>query len=174
MLKRLMLVLWISFLAAVVHAADAPPSEASIRELLEVTHARQMIGSVMTQMDTLMKNAMQQITQGQQPTPEVQKIYDKAHSDVLAGIKEQFTWEKLLPMYVRIYQKSLTQKEVDGIVAFYKTPAGQALINKIPTVMKDSMEEMNQMMQPMMQRIQQMQQDMVAEIELEKSKEGGG
>src|SRR5438105_3243186 len=134
MLKRLLIILSIGALAGLVNAADAPPSEASIKELLEVTHARQMIGTLMQQMDGIMKAAMEQVTQGQTPSSDIQKTYDKARADVMTALKEQFTWEKLLPMYVRIYQKSLTQKEVDGIVAFYKTPAGQALLNKLPEV----------------------------------------
>jgi hypothetical protein len=75
-------------------------------------------------------------------------------------------------MYVRVYQKSFSQEEVDGMIAFYKTPTGQALLNKMPLVMQNTMTEMQQMIQPMMKRVQQMQQEIVAEIQAKKDKKG--
>ena len=82
-------------------------------------------------------------------------------------------WGKLEPMYVRIYQKSLTQQDVDGMVAFYQTPSGQALINKMPLVMENTMTEMQQMMQPMMQRIRRMQETVIAEMQTKNKKSDG-
>ena len=91
----------------------------------------------------------------------------------MAILKEMFEWNKLEPMYLRVYQKSFTQQEVDGMIAFYKTPAGQAVISKMPVVMQNTMNEMQQMMGPMMQKIQRMQQDVVAEMKAEGQKKGG-
>ena len=170
MTKRILLVLALS--TPFVWAADSPPSEASVKQLLEVTHAHQLVDTIMTQMDTLMKNAMQQATQGQPVPPKVQQTFDKTHSEIMSAVRSEMSWDKLEPMYVRIYQKSFTQQELDGLVAFYKTPAGQALISKMPTVLQNTMGEVQQMMGPMMQRIQQMQQEIVAQMQAEKSKKG--
>jgi hypothetical protein len=182
MLKRILVVLALG--CAVVGAADSPspaskgagnpPSEASIKQLFELTHARQMVDTMMTQMDTAMNNAMQQVTQGQSVSPEVQKTFDQCRSEVTGAMKEQFTWEKLEPMHVRMYQKTLTQGEVDGMVAFYKTPAGQATVNKMPAIMQESMTATMQMMTPMAQRIRRMQQDVATQIQAEKAQKGGG
>jgi hypothetical protein len=156
-----------------VAAAGSPPSEASVKQLLEVTHARQLVDTVMSQMDQMMKNIMQQVTQGQPVPPGVQRTFDQTHAEVVSAMKEQLAWEKLEPMYVRIYQKSFTQGELDGIIGFYKTQAGQAVINKMPVVMQNTMNEVQQMMAPMMQRVQRMQQEMVAQMQAEKAKKSG-
>jgi len=87
--------------------------------------------------------------------------------------KEMLDWDKLEPMYMRIYQKSLTQQDVDGMIAFYETPSGQALINKMPVIMQNTMAEMQQVMRPMMERIERMQQTIMAEMEAKKKKSGG-
>ena len=150
-----------------------PPSEASVKQLLEATHARQLIDTMLTQMDGMMKNVMQQVTQGQPVPPQVQKTYDQSRAEVLSAMNDQFSWDKMEPMYVRIYQKSFTQAELDGILAFYKTPAGQAVINKMPVVMQNTMQEVQQMMGPMLQRIQRMQKDMMAQMQAEKGKKSG-
>jgi uncharacterized protein len=124
-------------------------------------------------MDAYMKQVMQHATQGQHVTPEIQKDIDKRQTEMMDVVKKVLDWEKLEPMYVRVYQKSFTQGEVDGLVAFYKTPTGQALLTKMPVVMQNTLNEVQQMMQPMMQRVQQMQQEVVAEIQGQKKKSGG-
>ena len=154
-------------------AADNPPSEASIEQLLEVGQAHKLVDTMTAQMDGYMKQIMQQATQGQHITPEIQKGIDKREAEMMSMLKEMLDWDKLEPMYVRVYQKSFTQGEVDGMVAFYKTPIGQALLTKMPAVMQNTLNEMQQMMQPMMQRMQRMQQDVVAEIQAQKKKKSG-
>ena len=151
-------------------AAGTPPSEASIKQLLEVAQAHKLIDSVMAQMDGLMTQAIQKATQGREVPPKVQQDIDKRQAEVVGLMKELLHWTKLEPMYVRIYQKSFSQQEVDGMIAFYKTPAGQAVIGKMPAVMQTTMDEMQQMLAPAMQKMQRMQQDVITEMKAEKKK----
>ena|SRR5215469_4707682 len=157
-----------------IFAADNPPSEASIKQLLEVGQAHKLIDTMTAQMEGYMNQVMQQATQGERVTPEIQKHIDSFEAEITAALKEVLDWNKLEPMYVRVYQKSFTQGEVDGLIAFYKTPTGQALLTKMPVVMQNTLSEMQQMMQPMIQRMQRMQQDVVAEIQGQKKKKSGG
>ena len=179
MLKHILIVLALS--SSIVCAANpttpnpaggTPPSEASIKQLLEVGQAHKLIDTMMAQMDTFMKTAMQQATQGQQVAPKVQKDIEKRQAEMAGAMKEMLDWNKLEPLYVRVYQKSFTQDEVDGMIAFYKTPTGQAVLTKMPLVMQNTMSEMQQMIAPMMQRIKQMQQEVAAEIQAEQGKKG--
>ena len=171
MLKRILIALAIC--CPVAHAADPPPSDASVKQLLEVTQAHKLLDSTMAQMNGFMTQMMQQATQGQKITPQIQKDIEKRQSQMTADLKELLDWNKLEPMYTRIYQKSFTQQEVDGIIGFYKTTAGQAVINKMPVVLQNTLSEMQQMMDPMIQRMRQDQQAIVAEIQAEKEKPGG-
>lgn len=170
MIKR---ALFVFLLAVSTTFGDKPPTEASIKQLLEAAQAHKLIDSMMGQMDTYMKTAMDSAAQGHPVTPEMQKSFDKCRADIVQIMKEEFSWEKLEPMYVRIYMKSFTQEEVDGMIAFYKTPAGQAVINKMPVVMQNTMGEMKQMMGPMAQRIQKMQQEVLSQAKSEPAKKGG-
>jgi hypothetical protein len=150
-----------------------PPSEASIKQLLELAQARKLIDSVMAQMDNLMQQSVAQATQGQKIPPKVQKDIDQRRSEMIAMMKELLDWTKLEPLYLRVYQKTFNQQEVDGMIAFYKTPAGQAVIAKMPAVMQNTIEEMQQRMGPVMQKMQKMQQDVVAEMKAEAKNKGG-
>ena len=182
MLKQTILLL--ALCATVASAADnaspaatgspsIPPSEASIKQLLELAQARKLVDSVMKQMDTLMVETIQQATHGQQIPPKVQKDIDKRQAEVVAMMKDLLDWAKLEPIYIRIYQKTFTQPEIDGMIAFYGTPAGRAVVSKMPSAMQNTMDEMQQMMAPVMQKMQRMQQDVVAELKAESKNKGG-
>src|ERR1041385_810921 len=138
------------------------PTEASVKQLLEVAQTHKLFDSVMKQMDLLMLQAIAQATQGQPVSEKVQNDIDRHRSEMTSLMKELLDWKKLEPIYVRIYQKSFTQAEVDGMIAFYKTPAGQAMIGKMPAVMQNSIDEMQQLMGPVMEQIQKTQQDVSA------------
>ena len=154
-------------------APSNPPSEASVKQLLEVAQARKLIDSVMKQMDNLMQQSIAQATQGQKIPPKVQKDIDAQSGEMMTMMKDLLDWKKLEPMYVRVYQKTFSQQEVDGMIAFYKTPAGQAVIGKMPAVMQNTIEEMQQLMGPVMQKMQKMQQDVVAKMKAESKNKGG-
>lgn len=181
MLKRILLIL--TLCGSLAYAAEnpspgpssagTPPSEASIKQLLEVAQAQKLIDSVMKQVDGLMTQTILQATQGKDVPDKLQKDIDKRQAEVVGLMKELLDWKKLEPMYVRIYQKSFSQEEVDGMIAFYKTPAGQAVIGKMPAVMQNTMDEMQQMMTPVMQKMQRMQQDVAAEMKAAGQKKGG-
>jgi hypothetical protein len=81
-----------------------PPTDASIKQLLEVAQARKLVDSVMKQMDNLMEQSIAQATQGQKIPPKVQKEIDARRAEVTAMMKELLDWTKLEPLYVRVYQ----------------------------------------------------------------------
>src|SRR5205085_5249739 len=125
--------------ASFVHAADnsspppsAQPTDASIKQRLEVARAHKLVDSVKMQMDNLMQQTVAQATKGQKISAKIQQDIDERRAELLVMMKELLDWKKLEPMYVRIYQKTFTQPEVDGMIAFYKTPAGQAILSKMP------------------------------------------
>jgi hypothetical protein len=154
-------------------APSNPPSEASIKQLLEVAQARKLVDSVMAQMDNLMQQTVAQATRGQKIPAKVQKDIDQQRAEMVTMMKELLDWTKLEPMYVRIYQKTFSQQEVDGMIAFYKTPAGQAVMSKMPAAMQNTIDEMQQLMGPVMQKMQKMQQDVVAGMKAESKNKGG-
>jgi len=182
MVKRILLIL--ALCAAASYAAEnpsptstptaGPATDESVRQLLAVAQAHKLADSVMKQMDTLMLQTIEEATHGQPIPPKVQKQIDKNQAEVMALLKDVLDWKKLEPIYIRVYQKTFSQQEVDGMIAFYKTPSGQAVISKMPMVMQNTMEEMQAMMGPVMQKMQKMQQDVMAEMKAETKNKGGG
>jgi uncharacterized protein len=158
---------------SVAVAADNPPSDASIKQLLEVVEMRKLPEAMTSQLDGAMKQAIQQATQGEQVPASIQQDIDKRQAQMIVATKETLDWNKLEPVYVRVYQKSLTQQEVDGLIAFYKTPSGQAVLKKMPVIMQNAVNETQQLMQPLVQQLRTMQQEVRAKVQAEKDKKGG-
>jgi hypothetical protein len=102
--------------------------------------------------------------QGQTITPEKQAILDRMRTKMEAVIDEMLSWDTLESVYLRTYRASFTQDELDGIMRFYKTRAGQAMIKKMPVVMQNVMAEMQGLLQPMRQRMQEIQRETLQEL----------
>jgi hypothetical protein len=148
----------------VVPAMAAPPSDEAIQELLAVSHAQKLLDGIMPQIDSLMNNSMQQSLQGKTPTPAQQQAIDKMRLKMVALVHSEVSWEKMEPMYIRIYKESFTDDEVVGIINFYKSPTGQAMINKMPVLMQSMIEQIKNMMASMTPRMQNILTDFSAEM----------
>lgn len=112
--------------AAPAIADNLPPTEESVKQLLTVTNARQLLDQVKAQFDSMMTVAMRDAQQGQTLTPERQAVLDRMKAKMAVVVDQALNWDELEPMYVRTYQASLSQDELNGMLEFYKSPAGQA------------------------------------------------
>ncbi len=158
--KRLLCVL--AFASSVAMAA--PASEASIHELLEVTQVHKLLDGIQSQYAGMMDAGVQQALKGKVPTARQQQAIDKMKTRMLGLMKDTLAWGKLEPSYVRLYTETFSEDEVAGMLAFYRTPAGQAVINKMPLLMQKNMVLVQQILAGVTPQIQQIQRDFIAEI----------
>jgi uncharacterized protein len=163
-MPRHVAILLIFFLASPVLADSAPPTEDSLRQLLTVTNTHKLLDDIVGQMDERMKSFTQQAVQGLTVSAEQQKIIDSMQNRTVALLKQEMSWEKLEPIYLRIYRESFTQEDVDGMLDFYRTPAGRSLLLKMPVVMQKSMTETQQMLLPLVQEMRKIQEGALAEL----------
>ncbi len=161
MIRTILVVLAVSI--AQLRAAEPPPSIESIREVFALTEVKKMVDGMFGQIEGMMMPAMKQAV-GRPLTPEEQKFSQAFISKTMAQMRDDMSWEKMEALYIRIYQKSLTQSEVDGMIAFYKSPAGLALTKKMPVIMQESMIAMQEKMGPMMQNVQKSLQEAALEM----------
>jgi len=148
----------------------APPTDASINQLLELSKAGKLMDSVWAQMDGFMKTSLQQVTKGKPVSADEQAIMDKQQAKMIAIMQDELSWAKIKDGFVQVYRETFTQEEIDGIIAFYQSPAGQAFIDKQPALMKNTMALMQQRMGPIMQKIQQMTEETAKEMKAAKAK----
>jgi hypothetical protein len=145
-------------LAAPVPDSVAPgerASEESIRQLMELVHVRQIVEQMSSQMEALLDNTLRQQLQGSRLNEEQQRQLDALKSRLHDTLAQTLDWNRVEAMYLRIYQETFTQSEIDGITAFYRTPTGQSMLAKMPLAVQRSMAEVQQLMTSILPRLQQ-------------------
>jgi len=134
-------------------AQSTKPTQASLNKLFEITDVRGMIPKVQAQMDGMMNNMIQDMLKGKSVTPEQQKALDVFRMKVVKIQKDELNWESLEPKIFEIYSDTLSQDDVDGITAFYQSPAGQSYMKKMPALLQQTMLVMQTSMVPMLKKI---------------------
>ena len=135
-------------------AVAAPPTDASIQELLKVTRSESMMENVHASMEHVMRAATADVRQREQLSPAQQKALDQFPARFAALVQEESSWAVMEPEMVAIYRDSFTQDEIDAQLAFYRTPGGQAVIAKMPMVVQKSMEMGQRQMQRLVPKMQ--------------------
>ena len=97
-------------------------SAESVKQLMQKTGAGELGIQAMKQMLPALKN-----------------IIPDAPESFWTDYMAKFNPEDLVEMTVPIYQKYLTEEEVQALNAFYDTPAGKKLIKVQPLIMQESM-----------------------------------
>ena len=144
--------------------ADTPPSESSLRALLEVTEAKKLVEDMGAQVDQMMEQTVKQALQGKSVGADEEKAIKRMRERMTAVVKEEMSWESMEPFYLRIYRDTFSQKEIDGMLAFYRSEAGKAVTRKMPLVMQASMSEVQKRIPAMMSKMKQIQEESVADL----------
>lgn len=113
--------------ATATDAPQAQASAASVRELLEATHAPALMQQMMKQM-SLQLDAMVK-----------QRLPCLAPGDVSSALTSPQATRQMLDLIVPIYQRNFSEQDVRGLLAFYRTPLGQKLLKAQPVVMRESL-----------------------------------
>lgn len=149
---------------ALAEPVEAPASEASIRELIEVTQAKKLLDDVSVQLDSAMQESIRQALAGQQVTPEQRQVLDEMRTRMVKIFLDNMRWDQMESMFIEVYKQVFTQAEIEGMLAFYRTEAGQAVIAKMPLVMQYSMQILQKQMATIMPQVQQLQRETVEKL----------
>ncbi len=162
-MKKTLLALTFALIAPIAMAN--PPSDESIRELMTITETRELMEGAMAQADQMMRATMEQTMQGKEISAEDRKVLDEMRTDMIAVLDEALGWDAMEPLFIDVYQRSLSQSEVDAMLEFYRSDAGKAVIAKMPLIMQNTMGVMQQRMASVGPRIQQIQDEAVAKLQ---------
>lgn len=162
MKRRLSALAW---LLATAPAWAQTPSEASIDEVLQLTKAEALLAGVYANLDTTLQQVLAQSVQGRTLTPRQKRALDALPAEMSKVVREELAWSNLKPLYVRVYRQSFTQPEIDGLIAFYKSPAGIALVDKMPVVMQQTLSELQTRIPPLVEKMQSAAERALAEAD---------
>ncbi len=138
-------------LAAFMPAASAQAlaKEAKINRILNLSGSQSMLDEMIRGV-TLQNEATLKSIAGPDASPERVAKAQEMMTKVMALVRGQISWEKMRPLFVKLYDETFTDEEITGLLAFYETPAGRSYLTKIPTMTQKMMAlAQSQMMQVM-------------------------
>jgi hypothetical protein len=107
--------------------AESPENHAkAVRELFQLMQMPELMESTI---DTLLAAHLQA---NPALVPYAETMQEFLH--------EHLSWESLEEEYVTLYTAAFTQREIEDMVAFYRTPTGQKAVEKLPELMQQGAE----------------------------------
>jgi hypothetical protein len=161
---RIVLLAVLLLQAAPALAQQGPPSGESLRQLFAASHVNKFLDAYMAQLDSSMQAGMRAALNGKTPNARQQQILDDTRARMVGAFRESLTWEKLEPTMTAIYRKDFTQRQVDDMLKFYRSPTGVAMIDKMPLVMQQAGQSVQGMLPPLIEKLQQIQKDSAAQL----------
>jgi hypothetical protein len=150
-MRKLIVLLIATAFCAATYAA--PPTEDSINALMAAANTRKLIENFLTYVTQSIQKGMYASFEGQTLSEAQKRTLDAIPAKFEKEIRDQMSWDKLRPQYVQIYQETFTQKEVDGLIAFYKSPTGAAFVSKMPVLMQKSQALMQDRVAPLAEKV---------------------
>ena len=122
-----------------------PAKAALIDEMLAVTKPEASIPQMMAQFKTIFtqnfeKSFNDQVTQNHEDPAKFQKPLHDFEDKVFNLMSDRMSWPRLKPKFIDLYDQTFTKEELADIITFYKTPSGQSLLQKMPTLMTKAMQ----------------------------------
>jgi uncharacterized protein len=93
----------------------------------------------------------------------MEKARAKMMDKTMDMISQDMSWDSMKEDYIKIYADTFTEEELQGLIAFYKSPVGKAFIEKQPIVMEQSMKLSQQRLMQVMPKVQALTQEMLKE-----------
>ncbi len=154
---------WIAMLvvvlmvAPVMARADQASKQAKVKELFAAMHMDHNLDRMKASMEQQVHMTAESVSGSGPLTPAKQKLKQNYINGAMNAVNASFGWTVLEPEYVKLYAESYTDAELDGMLAFYKSPAGQAMLAKTPQILAGVMEIVHGRMgvfEPRMQALQ--------------------
>jgi uncharacterized protein len=119
-------------------AGDGKPSKEQVLQFLDLMQAKQRMLQMLDGMKAAQKKGAEEGFKRAVPEATAEQIakVDSIADEALRDMPIDEMFEALVP----IYQRHLTSADLDAIVSFYRSPAGQRLLKEQPAMMAEAMQ----------------------------------
>lgn len=137
----------------------AQASSQDVDKLINVMNLNQLIQDTLKQirpqLDQQAYTIVQSIVKHENLSPQEQVIANQLADKLYVQSQKMLAWDKLKPVYSKIYSNVFNAEEIKAQIDFYSSPIGQSILQKTPLVAQESMKIMNDQLFSVMQTTQQ-------------------
>jgi uncharacterized protein len=146
--------------APMAHADDAS-RRAKAEEMLKLTNTDSLMATQLSALRDRVNELATQQSGAAAMTPAQKQLTDNYLKQVQGVTDDEVGWTKLRPMVIQAYADTFSEADLDGIIAFYKTPAGQSIVAKTPELSTKTMTMVQDRIKDMQPKLAQMTEDYV-------------
>jgi uncharacterized protein len=145
------------------NSADAPATKEDVERYLRAAHSQDMMRKMM---DAMVKS-MQQMTHDRylKDKDRLPADFEARTNKMMDDMIREMPFDEMMQAMVPTYQKHFTKGDMDALVAFYTSPAGQKFLREMPAITMEAMTAimpiMRQHMDAMTRRLQQQTDEML-------------
>ena len=123
-------------------AAAAPPSREDVLKLFDLLQITKTMDAVIKATKQQSMELAEQMLREKMPdiTPAQKKQFEEIIDDVMRTSLGPAAIQEMLEATIPVYQKHLTKADLDAMIAFYSSPAGQKILQEQPAMVQESME----------------------------------
>lgn len=156
--------LLVAAVPAAAHADDVT-RRAKAEQMLALTHTdallKQQLDNVQERVQTLAKEQLSAAHQ----TPEQQKLTVDYLRKVSALSMDAVGWDKVRPVLVQSYAETFTDAELDAIIVFYKSPAGESIVANTPELSQKTVSMVQASIKDLQPKLAQLTQDYATQMQ---------
>jgi hypothetical protein len=154
-MKKTALSLILAVFAAPLLSLAQDAARPDVEEMLATMRIEKTMQAAMSQVKKMVPQMAAQMAGGSLSAEDASKVA-AMQQKIVGLVEKEMSWPNIKPEIVKIYSETLTPQEVKGITAFYKSPAGQAFLDKQPAIMEKTMQWQQKMMAGLMPKIQEL------------------
>lgn len=132
-----------------LQAQAEPATRATIEKFLQVTEAANMMDQAYQNMDQMTAQMLASSGLDVAKDPQIQKDMQEMN----ALVRAEMSWDKLEEPLIALYGNVFSEAELQDIIEFYQSPAGQKMLKRQPELIQGTMVMMQQQMQNLMPKI---------------------
>lgn len=150
--------------------SDQAPSKEQVLKFFEIMQLRQQTQAVLANTEAEVKTMTRDMVRQKAPKASPQQIAQV--EAMMESMFKEFPIQGILDDMVPVYQKHLTQADIEGLTTFYTSPLGQKVLREIPAMTNEAMQlsyaHIQKNMEEIMKKVDARVQEIVDEQQKEK------
>jgi hypothetical protein len=169
-MKRLIFAIALTFLfvwpsMAQTSSDDSPATKEDVQRYFQLVRSHDLMKKLMASM----AQGIQQMTHEQymKHQDELPAGYEAKMNAMMDDMFSNMPMDEMMQAMIPAYQKHFTKGDIDNLVAFYSSPTGAKLLQEMPAIMAEAMQDtmpiMTKYMDTVQTRLQKETDTMIAE-----------
>ncbi len=167
-MKRLLLLIVFVLACSTISRAqqtgsEAPATKEDVEAYFRIAHSHEMVAKTMDVMAKSLRQMMHEryLKDKDKLPADFEERMNKRTDDLMKNMPIDEMMQAMVPAY----QKHFTKSDIDALIAFYSSPVGQKVLNELPAILSESMQNMMPVMNKYLGTVRERLDQEVAEME---------